>query len=94
MPPSSEVPEMLPLDIESIAKLTGQRGPHSITLHQTQHRVGLTQFWNILPNEKVLEIGCGQGDCTIVLASAVGDGGHVTAIDPAPLDYGNAFSIT
>lgn len=31
---------------------------------------------------------CGQGDCTIVLADAVGEGGHVDAVDPGSPDYG------
>jgi len=35
-----------------------------------------------------MEIGCGQGDCTAVLATVVGETGHVTALDPAPPDYG------
>jgi Methyltransferase domain len=40
-----------------------------------------------------LEIGCGQGDCTEVLAEAVGPTGHVDAIDPAPLDYGSPETL-
>jgi hypothetical protein len=41
----------------------------------------------------MLEIGCGQGDCTTVLASLVGDSGHIDAIDPAPLDYGSPWTL-
>jgi Methylase involved in ubiquinone/menaquinone biosynthesis len=44
--------------------------------------------WNIPFGSKILEIGCGQGDFTLVAAYMVGDQGHVTGIDPAPLDYG------
>lgn len=42
--------------------------------------------------KKVLEIGCGQGDMTAVLAAHVSrkEGGNVTAMDPAPLDYGQS----
>jgi ubiquinone/menaquinone biosynthesis C-methylase UbiE len=40
------------------------------------------------PGASVLEIGCGQGDMSIVLAAAAGPTGHVTALDPGALDYG------
>lgn len=33
-------------------------------------------------------LGCGQGDMTAAIAALVGEQGHVTAVDPAPLDYG------
>ena len=65
----------------------------SIASHQTQHRVSLVEFWEIKEGDRILEIGCGQGDCTAVLATAVGESGHVTAIDPASLDYGRCFNI-
>ena len=42
----------------------------------------------ISEGEKVLELGCGQGDATTVLASAVGETGHITAVDPGELTYG------
>ena len=60
----------------------------SVIIPQIQHRLDLITRWVIQPGEKVLEIGCGQGDCTITLAGVVGENGHVTAVDPAPLDYG------
>jgi ubiquinone/menaquinone biosynthesis C-methylase UbiE len=56
---------------------------------QLQHRLDILQKWVLMPGSKVLEIGCGQGDCTLVLADLVGEHGHITAIDPAPLDYGS-----
>lgn len=55
---------------------------------QMDHRLALVAFWGIAPGSRVLEIGCGQGDCTIVLADAVGDEGHVDAVDPGVPDYG------
>lgn len=55
---------------------------------QMQHRLALVAFWAIQPGSRVLEIGCGQGDCTIVLADAVGEEGHVDAVDPGLPDYG------
>ncbi|KAJ5940554.1 hypothetical protein N7516_000722 [Penicillium verrucosum] len=45
------------------------------------------------PGSKILEIGCGQGDFTLVAAYMVGDQGHVTGIDPAPLDYGAPMTL-
>lgn len=57
-----------------------------------QHRLDLIAFWGIQPGSRVLEIGCGQGDCTVVLAEAVGEGGHVDAVDPGAPDYGLYFS--
>ena len=36
----------------------------------------------------MLEIGCGQGDTTVVLADAVGENGSVVALDPGSPDYG------
>ncbi|TCD65578.1 hypothetical protein EIP91_002499 [Steccherinum ochraceum] len=64
-----------------------------IAMPQIQHRIDLIKSWDIQPGEKVLEIGCGQGDCTITLAAAVGESGHVTAVDPGPLDYGGPFTL-
>jgi ubiquinone/menaquinone biosynthesis C-methylase UbiE len=55
---------------------------------QMEHRRALVSFWDIQPGSRVLEIGCGQGDTTIVLADAVGEYGHVDAVDPGALDYG------
>lgn len=71
-------------DLINIAKLSdgGSSEP------QIQHRLDLLNKWNIPLGSKILEIGCGQGDFTLVAAYTVGDQGHVTGIDPAPLDYG------
>ena len=58
---------------------------------QFEHRVNIVKSWNIPPGSHVLEIGPGQGDCTIVLAQAVGESGHVDAVDPAPLGSGTSI---
>lgn len=55
---------------------------------QIQARVNLFKTWDIPSGSKILEIGCGQGDCTLVMSYLVGEQGHITGIDPAPLDYG------
>ncbi|KZT03642.1 uncharacterized protein LAESUDRAFT_744514 [Laetiporus sulphureus 93-53] len=57
-----------------------------IVLGQIEERVQL-------PGENILEIGCGQGDCTVALAAAIGEAGHVTAVDPASLDYGSPYTL-
>ena len=47
---------------------------------QMDHRLQLLNFWDIMPGSRVLELGCGQGDCTVPLADAVGENGHVDAV--------------
>lgn len=64
-----------------------------IQLGQTEHRIDIVQQWAIAPGDNVLELGCGQGDTTAVLATAVGELGHVTALDPADLDYGEPLLL-
>jgi predicted methyltransferase len=82
------------LDAADIARLSLHDPAHfSIQHSQTLHRLLLLQHWNIPTNSKVLELGCGQGDCTTVLAYAVGEQGRVVAVDPAELDYGASFSF-
>jgi hypothetical protein len=79
---------------ESIASKCLHSPEHiSVQLSQTRHRICLVNEWGIGPGDRVIEIGCGQGDCTAVLASAVGPDGHVDAIDPASLDYGSPWTL-
>ena len=76
-------------DLDAIAAIYPHKPEHLyIVRPQIEQRAQLVTKWDIKPGEKVLEIGCGQGDCTVVLATAVGDEGSVTAVDPAELDYG------
>jgi ubiquinone/menaquinone biosynthesis C-methylase UbiE len=78
----------------TIARVSLHDSAHfSIQLSQTLHRLALLQHWNIPPSSKVLELGCGQGDCTTVLAFAVSEEGKVVAVDPAELDYGASFHV-
>lgn len=60
---------------------------------QTAYRLQLAEQWAIEPGARVLEIGCGQGDTTAVLAEVVGPNGHVTGIDPAPPEYGAPITL-
>lgn len=61
---------------------------------QLQHRFRLAQAFEITEGMRVLEIGCGQGDMTVVLADLVGTNGHVTAIDIADGDYGAPLTLS
>jgi SAM-dependent methyltransferase len=64
-----------------------------VQLRQTRFRMDLVDGWGISPGTRVLEIGCGQGDTTAVLADAVGPDGRVTAVDLAGPDYGAPVTI-
>ncbi|PIG82034.1 SAM dependent methyltransferase [Aspergillus arachidicola] len=82
------------LDAASIARVSLHDPSHfSIQHSQTSHRLALLQHWNIPPGSNILELGCGQGDCTAVLANAVGEQGRVVAVDPAELDYGAPYTL-
>ena len=60
---------------------------------QLQHRFALVEAFQIKPDMRVLEIGCGQGDTTVALADAVGANGQVIALDIAAGDYGAPFTL-
>lgn len=60
---------------------------------QLQHRLNLVDAFEIKEGMRVLEIGCGQGDTTVAIADAVGDTGHVVAIDIASPDYGAPLTL-
>jgi len=83
---------LIPLDAEAIASKSILFSPSQSSLDtqigQTLERIELVTLWGIKEGDVVLELGCGQGDTTSVLATAVGESGKVIAIDPAPLDYG------
>ena len=51
---------------------------------QAEHRFNILNAWHsiVKPGTRVLELSCGQGTCTEVLAEVVGESGHVDAVDP------------
>lgn len=62
-------------------------------LSQTRHRAALVASWHIAPGSTILELGCGQGDMTAVLAEAVGPEGRVVAVDVAEPSYGAPVTL-
>ena len=63
---------------------------------QQGHRRNLITAWSIpsspSPN-RILDIGCGQGDMTRALAEHFDSNGHVTGIDTGPGDYGSPQTL-
>jgi predicted methyltransferase len=87
--PASQTTMSAHPDPAALARLSLYDPSHfHVQLSQTKHRLDLLERWNIPKGSRVLELGCGQGDCTTVLADAVGEEGKVVALDPADLEYG------
>ncbi|KAJ7289348.1 putative SAM-dependent methyltransferase [Mycena rebaudengoi] len=77
---------------KKLADLSGY-GPVNGSIPQAQYRLDLVSKWPIAAGQRVFELGCGQGDTTLALAEAVGENGHVDAVDPGPLDYGSPATL-
>ncbi|GJE99959.1 S-adenosyl-L-methionine-dependent methyltransferase [Phanerochaete sordida] len=86
---------MSSLSAENVAALCLHDPKHFATqLAQTEHRLALLSKWDAqLQGARVIELGAGTGECTAVLAEAVGPNGHVTAVDPGALDYGGPVTL-
>jgi len=67
--------------------------PTAQDLAQRHYREALAAGWEIPPGARILEIACGQGDMSAVLAEAVGATGHVTGIDIASPEYGAPLTL-
>lgn len=82
------------LKAEQIARYSLHEPKHfAVQLSQTKHRLKICEHFKIEEGWKVLEIGCGQGDTTAVLASMVGADGHIDAVDPGRPDYGSPYTL-
>ncbi|KAM0795967.1 S-adenosyl-L-methionine-dependent methyltransferase [Usnea florida] len=57
------------------------------------HRLSLIKAWEIPPGQRILDIGCGQGESSLALAEALGPDCHITGIDDAHPDYGSPFTV-
>ncbi len=62
--------------------------PADIQRIQSEYRRLVVEGWDFPAGSRILEIGCGQGDMTAVLAEVVGENGFVTAVDIASPSYG------
>lgn len=67
--------------------------PEEIQRIQSDYRRRIADAWSIEPGAKLLEVGCGQGDMTAILAEKVGATGKVTAVDIANREYGAPLTI-
>jgi SAM-dependent methyltransferase len=76
-----------------VAAMAAGIGSPEVQRVQTRFRLGLVDGWGIAPGDSVLEIGCGQGDMTAVLADAVGESGRVVAVDIADPSYGSPVTL-
>ncbi|KAI0424653.1 SAM-dependent methyltransferase [Xylaria sp. FL1042] len=87
-------PSLSPSLAPKIAAYSLQAPGHpDIEIAQVAHRIRLVNDWQIEPGARILELGCGQGSATAVLAEAVRETGHIDAVDPAPPDYGAPFTL-
>ena len=68
-------------------------GDDAIQRTQLKHRLSLVEKFALEPGMRILEVGCGQGDTTVALADAVGEEGHVLAVDIADSDYGAPITL-
>jgi len=76
-----------------VACMAPTTGNPDIQSTQTRFRMDLVDGWQIEPGASVLEVGCGQGDMTAVLAEAVGPTGRVLGVDIAHPDYGTPITV-
>ena len=67
--------------------------PTAQDLAQRRYREALAEGWEIPAGARILEIACGQGDMSAVLAQAVGAIGHVTGVDIASPEYGAPLTL-
>ncbi|KIF72892.1 methyltransferase type 11 [Streptomyces sp. 150FB] len=78
---------------ETVEAMASARTGLAVQRSQTLFRMKMVEKWRIPTGATVLEIGCGQGDMTAVLAQAVGRNGRVVALDVAGPDYGSPVTL-
>lgn len=57
-------------------------------------RLAITEAWAIEPGARVLDIGCGQGESSVVLAQVLGPTSAIVGIDTARPDYGRPYNVS
>lgn len=60
---------------------------------QLQHRMALIHMWAPCRGDRIIEIGCGQGETTIALAAAVDASGRILAVDKGPAESGRPVTL-
>src|SRR5438876_3876668 len=60
---------------------------------QLQHRMILVNIWRPGTGAHIIEVGCGQGETTAILAAVVGASGRVLAVDKGPAEYGRPITL-
>jgi ubiquinone/menaquinone biosynthesis C-methylase UbiE len=60
---------------------------------QLRHRTALVNMWTPGKGDSLIEVGCGQGETTAILAAAVGASGRVLAVDKGPTEYGRPVTL-
>jgi len=62
--------------------------PNTITRAQLAHRIHIVQnIWKIPESARVLEIGPGQGDCTLVLVTTMKEASSVIEVNSCAKKY-------
>ena len=79
--------------LETILECMQNHETSNVKRIQTAHRLKISEFWGINAGSRILEIGCGQGDTTAVLAYMVGEMGFVHGVDIAPPSYGCPITV-
>lgn len=64
-----------------------------LVIPRFQHRLNVCTQWALPRHSRLLDIGCGQGDSTLILATEISSTGHVTGIDTAPPNYGSPYTV-
>lgn len=90
--PSPSPEQSRPKDLQDPDLTPAIAKQYGLLPSQTTHRVNLLRSSGIKNGDRILEIGCGQGDCTSVLAMLYSNS-TIDAVDPGDLDYGNPETL-
>ena len=74
--------------------LHDQAAEEKVWIPRFQLRMTVIQEWAIGLGKRVLDIGCGQGESSAILALALGPESRIVAIDPARSDYGIPYTVS
>ncbi|KAF2877347.1 S-adenosyl-L-methionine-dependent methyltransferase [Massariosphaeria phaeospora] len=80
------------LDLSDPVLLAALSESYELEPSQAKHRIDVLKNFAISNGDKILELGCGQGECTTILAAQFPES-RIDAVDPAPLDYGSPETL-